>query len=87
MNQRHLKKNAKKGKKWLVAPTILKLEKSLSNKIFCSNYKLKMLFLKLFFIFQFESTISYSFVSWQLGIFLVQKIPLYLILSNKPWPG
>jgi len=50
--QRHFKKakNSKKRQKWpstlsLIAPTILELEKSLSNKSFCSNIKLFFLLL------------------------------------------
>jgi len=46
-------KTAKNGPQLtpLIAPTILELKKSLFNKIYCSNIKLKMLFYKIFFSF------------------------------------
>jgi len=68
MNQQCHLKMAKNGLQLtsLIAPTILELEKSLKNKTFCSNNKLKILLFKLFFSFQFEFAMPYIFVSWWL---------------------
>jgi len=80
--QQKMAKTAKNGLKLLslIASKILELEKSLLNKIFCPNIKLKVLFYKFFSNFSLELAMLYIFASWRLGISSCAKIPAYLII-------